>query len=751
MSEQAAPARFHQRISFRLPAIIVGAALIASVAIGVASFINAKGAFEEKSRQELSTLLTSRSGSFARYMESIKKDLAFQAVNPSVYRAIEEFGAGWKAVPGDKTAALQKLYIEDNPHPTGKKENLDFASDGSDYSKVHAEYHPFFRKFLRERGYYDVFLFDLKGNLLYTVFKELDYATNLNTGKWKDSDLGNAYRAAAKQSAIGKVFFFDFKPYAPSAGVPAAFISTPVIGEEGKVEGVLVFQMPIDAMNAIMQDTAGLGETGQTYVVGGDSLMRSQSRFSKKPTILSRKIDNALVKAALERKSGFGEAANERGEKSLVAYQPFEFEGARWAFIAEMTFDEIARPVISMRNNALMIGSVIFLIVGMAGFWFAGTLVRPMAALSGVMGRMATGDDEVEVPNTQRRDEIGDMSKAVLVWKDANARAAELEAERLETEQKAQEAERQREEEKRSADTMAEEERRTAEVRAEETRKQAMIEMADTFEQSVMGVVNALTAGSTQVRASAETMSQTAEQTSAKSAAVAAASEEASTNIQTVASAAEELSASVQEINRQVTDSAKYAQSAVSEAKSANEKVQGLAEAAQKIGDVVNLINDIASQTNLLALNATIEAARAGDAGKGFAVVASEVKSLATQTAKATEEIGGQIGAIQEATSDAVQAIGSISEVINQIEAVTTGISSAVEQQGASTREIAGNVQQAAQGTNEVAVNITEVNQAASETGQAAGEVLAAADELAKQGEVLRQQVNDFLATVRAA
>ena len=261
----------------------------------------------------------------------------------------------------------------------------------------------------------------------------------------------------------------------------------------------------------------------------------------------------------------------------------------------------------------------------------------------------------------------------------------------------------------------------------------------------VKDVVEVVASASTEIESNAQLMSATAEQTSRQSSAVAAASEEATSNVQTVASAAEEMSSSIDEISRQVAQSAEIAGSAVEEANKTNATIQGLAEAAQKIGEVVDLINDIAGQTNLLALNATIEAARAGEAGKGFAVVASEVKSLATQTAKATEEIANQIGAMQSVTSESVEAIKGIGTTIERINEIATTIASAVEEQGAATQEIARNVQQAAQGTQEVSSNISEVTKGVSETGQASGQVLEAASGLSKQADELKTEIDAFI------
>ena len=369
-----------------------------------------------------------------------------------------------------------------------------------------------------------------------------------------------------------------------------------------------------------------------------------------------------------------------------------------------------------------VIGTVSVVLGVIASLVIVRGIVRPIGAITQVMERLTNGEYQVNVDGRDRGDEIGAMARSVQIFKE-NA----IEKQRLEAGQ---------------ADN---------EKRAEEEKRAAMEELASGFEASVMGVVNSVTASSNQMKGSAESMSATAEQTNQQSTAVATASEEASTNVNTVASATEELSSSIGEISRQVVQSADLAKKAVDESQRMNEEVQGLADAANKIGEVVDLINDIASQTNLLALNATIEAARAGDAGKGFAVVASEVKSLANQTAKATEEIASQINDMQGATTSAVDVIKQISGRINEIFEIATAISSAVEEQGAATKEIATNVQQAAKGTDEVNTNITSVNDAAVQTGKSASEVLDAADGLMSQSEALRDEVNKFLVGVRAA
>jgi methyl-accepting chemotaxis protein len=357
-------------------------------------------------------------------------------------------------------------------------------------------------------------------------------------------------------------------------------------------------------------------------------------------------------------------------------------------------------------------------------FWFvlSRSIVRPILATTVAMGKLARGDLDVDVPAKANKDEIGAMAQAVQVFKDNAIRAKSLE-----------------------------EEQKALEAKAVADKKAAMTAMANQFETKVGSMVNGVSSSAEQLQASASAMSVTAEETNRQATAVAAASEQASTNVQTVASAAEELSSSITEISRQVADSAKIAGQAVDEVERTGQTVEALANAAQKIGDVVKLISEIASQTNLLALNATIEAARAGEAGKGFAVVASEVKNLASQTAKATDEIGGQIAEIQNATSASVAAMKGIGKTIGKMNQIAAGIASAVEEQGAATKEIARNVQQAAAGTGEVSSNIVGVTKTAGETGSSASQFKNAAARLSSQSTELRKAVDAFLGQVRAA
>jgi len=361
--------------------------------------------------------------------------------------------------------------------------------------------------------------------------------------------------------------------------------------------------------------------------------------------------------------------------------------------------------------------------VGLFLNWLISRMIsRPITHIIGSMTALAEGNSDVDVPAADRRDEIGQMARALEVFRRNALEVERMEQEKIEHEQQA----------------------------AEEKRA-AMAALADQFEAGLMGIVETVSDSSSRMQTTAQAMSSVAEQTRQQASSVASSSEHASQNVQTAASAAEEMSASIGEINRQVSEAAEVSNQANAEALRTNETVRGLADAGNKIGEVIELISGIAEQTNLLALNATIEAARAGEAGKGFAVVASEVKNLATQTAKATEEIGAQIAGMQSATGEAVGAIQSISETIGRIKSITDSISSAVGEQGVATQEIATSTQQAAQGTAEVGSTIGDVAQAASDTGTAASEVLEVAVDLSEHAKSLREQVEGFLRQVRAA
>ncbi|MGJ4948707.1 methyl-accepting chemotaxis protein [Bradyrhizobium sp. HKCCYLS20291] len=367
-------------------------------------------------------------------------------------------------------------------------------------------------------------------------------------------------------------------------------------------------------------------------------------------------------------------------------------------------------------------GALLSIAIVAAAILIARSITRPLSSLTDTMTQLATGNRSTLVPGQDRHDEIGQMAKAVQVFK-----AGMIEAERLRTE------------------------RADAERIEHVRRKAEMNDLAVRFENEIGEIIEAVSSASGELELAAQGLSKTAENTKELSSIVSQASEASSTNVGSVAAASEELASSVNEISRRVLESANIAAAAVSQTQRTNEQVNALSQAATRIGDVVDLINTIAGQTNLLALNATIEAARAGEAGRGFAVVATEVKALAEQTARATGEISQQIGGIQSTTQDSVLAIKEISGTIDRISEIANAIATAVEEQEAVTQEVSRNIHLAAQGTQEVASNIGAVQRGANETGSASSRVLGSARILSQQSTRLKSGVGAFLQSVRAA
>ncbi len=437
--------------------------------------------------------------------------------------------------------------------------------------------------------------------------------------------------------------------------------------------------------------------------------------------------DEAYKKVGNEKAAGFLEAANIRhrdAEVQLVGYAysqgAYDYPGLSWSAIVRNDKGEALGTLQKIETNTFWIFLVMTIMIIAIGIYLGRVAAKPLVKTANDLSALSSGNLAVEITGTDRKDEFGNIARAEEVFKQNLVKTKQMQAE-----QKANE------------------------IKSSEEKRLYMHNMAENFEGSVGQIVSMVSSAATELNASAENLTAIADETSRQSVVVAAATEEATASVQTVAAAAEELTSSIGEISRQITEQKRVTAEAVTEAQRTDETVASLATAATQIGQVVQLIQDIAEQTNLLALNATIEAARAGEAGKGFAVVASEVKNLASQTARATEEISKQIGTIQNVSQNAVSAIRKIGSTIDQVSQITGSIASAMEQQSAATREIAGSVQQAAAGTSEVASTITSVTQATDESRLASSQVLDAARELSTQSEQLRGEVTSFLETIR--
>jgi methyl-accepting chemotaxis protein len=405
-------------LSLKLPMIIIVLALGTALITAGLSYNSAKTGLTNEAHLKLEAILQDRATSLEDWLASIQNDMETQSANPSVIAALTEFTAAWAEVPGDKTTYLQDWYIQRNPNPTGSKEVLNFAYDGSTYSTVHSKYHPYLRTFLRDRGYYDVFLFDQQGNLVYSVFKELDYATNLVTGEWSQSDLGAAFKAARAAQSTGDIVFFDFQPYAPSHGAPASFIAKALKDSSGNFIGVLAFQMPIDRLNTIMARSAGLGETGETILIGQDNLMRNDSRFSEESTILKRKIESEAAADVLAGNTGNMIKKDHEGTVVASAYKPVEFLGVRWGILAQQAESELTAPATALLQQVLLQLLVSMIVISAIGLWVGQLVAKPMFRIRQAMQSISEREYETEVPHTDQKDEVGGIANTLTQFRD---------------------------------------------------------------------------------------------------------------------------------------------------------------------------------------------------------------------------------------------------------------------------------------------------------------------------------------------
>ncbi|NBX66262.1 MAG: methyl-accepting chemotaxis protein [Proteobacteria bacterium] len=711
------------KISKKLPIIMISLSLLNAGILTCAGAYLSYNDQLEMAKSKMETAVESTTGKLSIYLNGISEDLLGLSSNIEVTDAVVAFENAWNEIGTGQTETLQKLYIDENPNPVGKKEELDAAPDASTYSKLHAKYHLWFRSFLRQRGYYDIFLISPAGNVVYTVFKERDFATNVLNGEWKDSDIGNIFRditAAAKAGKKDAIVYKDFKPYAPSANVPAAFIGTPVYSPDDQFLGVLVFQMPVERMNTLVQPAKHLGEHAEIHLLGEDKLLRNNPHGTDLSVILKEKLETPDADLALSGKTGALLFKDELGYEAISAYRPFEFQGTKFGITMHLPLEVVTGPINNSIKRLLIIGIGVVSAIGIMVFLFARSLTKPISNLEQSMGELARGNNSVNIPGLNRGDEIGDMAKAVGVFKENAIQIDRMNAEQEEIKK-----------------------------RAEAEKRQAMHKLANDFDARVGGVIRTLTSAAEGMTMTAQQMKLASDQTAQISSMVAAGATEADSNVQTVASAAEELAASSSEIARQIDSVAKKANLAANDAQATSASVQELVTLAESIGEVIGTIKDIADQTNLLALNATIEAARAGEAGKGFAVVADEVKKLANETGQKTEEIDQRVGRIQEAIRNAVTAMQKIIDNVQQIDSATTSVAGAVEEQNAATAEIGRNVTEASTGTQQVSSSIVQVQQNAAETGQSAGMVLDAASDLKSQSEILQKEVATFLQEIR--
>jgi PAS domain S-box-containing protein len=423
------------RLSLKIPLLVVGAALAAGLAVALVDYSQTSRELRRAVEDKLQALLEARTIAISDYLSSIQRDLRSQASNPFVVEALSSFLVGRSELGAEANAKLQKLYVAGNPYAPGERSRLDHPNDPSIYSLAHNRFHPQLRDFAERYGYRDLLLLDLDGNVVYSLRKQSDFATNVAEGADRDGGLARAYRAAVANGTSGQETFVDFSPYGPSGDAATGFVAAPVYGEAHQPIGVLAFEMPVDRINRVMQVAAGLGRTGETLIVGPDLSLRSDSRFDSASTILKQRVAIDALKRALAGESGLAISAETRRngglETVLVAYKPLDFLGTRWAVAAKADLDEVYAPVRTMRDRAIINGIGIALLVALIGFLATRLIViRPLSEVTRAVRVLASGERDAPIHFRPRGDEIGDIARALVLFRDSLVERDRLAAEK---------------------------------------------------------------------------------------------------------------------------------------------------------------------------------------------------------------------------------------------------------------------------------------------------------------------------------
>ncbi|MBT9287993.1 methyl-accepting chemotaxis protein [Prosthecodimorpha staleyi] len=710
----------------RLPFALVALAVASAAVMGGIGWSGARNALEEEASERLAQAATARELSLALVAERIDIDTAAMVADRLIGGSLVDLDEN--LVPGKPDFDVVRAHFTEGP--VAERIARDGAKLGKVYGVRHAKMHGAAQQLTRTGRYADILFLNKDGRVVYSVTKAGEFGLDVADRSLAGTGLARVF-AALKSAADDKAVFQDFAPYAPGGdGLPSAFIGRAVVKKAnvamGEAQanvraGYVVVRLTPSIFDRVLSERKGLGETGQTFAVGADGVLRSDAPLAGKPTA-------GLAAAELGLPADFSTASGTLryvagGEARLARTAEVGMFGATWTIVAEKSVAEAQAAADQISRTMGLAGAGILGATVLIGILVALGITRPILRLTGALKAIASGDLAAEIQGRSRRDEIGEIARAVETIKTS-------------TEQQALERGR-----------AAEAERQTR----DRERRESTTRLAREFEARVGGVAESVGRAAVDLETAAGAMATLARRSAAQSTTVAEASQDASHDVSSVASASEQLFGSLSRVSDLIARSGAVAGEADRRAASTNAIVASLSDTADRIGTVVDIIQGIAGQTNLLALNATIEAARAGEAGRGFAVVAAEVKTLAGQTAKATEEITGQIAAMRRVTGDAVEAIETIRQVVGDIGGAVRSVAEAVEEQTEATRAITTAAGGASRRTGIVTSNIGEVRAAVVSTESAADGVVDQARRLGGQANDLQDGLRRFLAHLDAA
>ncbi len=781
------------RISQKLPLALVGSAIVVGLGVGIASFVIASDALEAQARQQLDTIAFERANQLSVYMQSVENDVISTAGTEYVGQAVANFATAWQGMTNvqlkmDAATTLQKAFLQGDPAtritvdntPGGVQSGVPAA-----YGFNHSHYNPIFREQIQGQGYSDLYLFDLLGNVVYSTDKRDDFASNFTKGgggKFVDSGLAAAYAQALAGNSTKDFGFADFSPYAAAGGTPLAFVAAPVFDQTKTKVGVIAIALDATRVGKVISYRQGLGQTGDTIIVGLDGLARSDSSFTKDSDVLQPTIFDDTIKAAVTGIPGDTSSSNFRGADVIAAAAPSDVTGnLSWAVVAVMDRAEIFAPVGALTTMMIAIGGGLLAVVALLGWLFARSISRPISRLTAGMKALAAGDLGVEIKGAEKRDELGEMAQTVEVFR-ANARQVmEMsDEEREASERRRQERAEMMQDLQRSfgevvdAAVKGDFSRRVkaefpeAELNSLARSVNNLVETVDRGLGETGEVLSALahTDLSLRVRGHYEgafgqlrddtngvcdTLSDIVQGLRATSRTLKTATGEMLSGANDLSqrttkqsATIEETSAAMEQMATTVHDNAKRAASASAKARAvsqtateggivmnkATEAMERITTSSGKISNIIGLIDDIAFQTNLLALNASVEAARAGEAGKGFAVVAVEVRRLAQSAAQASSEVKGliqqsgiEVTGGSKLVAEAAQKLVAMLEAAKESSTLIEGIADASREQASAIEEVTSAVRQLDEMTQHNAALVEETNAAIEQTETQASEL----------------------------
>jgi methyl-accepting chemotaxis protein len=715
------------KLRHKFPILVAVPTLALMVAFSLLSFATARSELNAQRELGFTNLLDAKSNQLTVWFSAVNVDLRVLADSHATFDALKGFHSGWEAFDGAAQETLQQLYVFENPHPAGEKDQLRDAADGSAWSETHAEYHETFHTFQQEREYYDVFLFDLDGNLVYSVFKKLDFATNFRSGEYSNSDLGAAFQKATSMSH-GEVYVTDFAAYAPSNEAPAKFVAAPVFDTDGTRLGVVALQLPADKIGHIISDSDVLGETGQIYAVGEDGTARSNSTRPGGHGILDALPALPQIEAAQHSEETMMTGVTGLSGEPVIAYTKiFDAFGKEWHLILEQDLTEANASTRHLLSLVLLQTVIVLIIAAALAFWIASKLTHRIVALSDSVTTLSGGDLESIVAETKTGDELGDIARALERFKTELAAGKDAISER-----------------QRSVESQAKVMNQLSDALARLADGRLDCGLRDSFPpeyeklrknfnntvQALSGIVGNLQKNAEQIDSDARrlnentlSLSQRTESQAATLEETAAAMHEIGVSVKGTATGARDIAIAID----RTRDQAERGEQVRGEAVSAMEMIES---SSAKIGHIVQLMDDIAFQTNLLALNAGVEAARAGDAGLGFAVVASEVRALAQRSSDGASEIRRLNVSSNESIDNGV---GLVSEMGESIKEILSGVN-----------EVSTQIKEIANRAEEQSVGLSEINSGIVILDRVTQQNAAMVDESAASSLELRQKASEM-------